>query len=80
MCGHNMLKIDVKKTLENGEENGMIEESAIIMSHSTRPVSFFVCFSFQIDLFFSFSSPYFFKNFELLASVIRYHISDMTQS
>ena len=27
MCGHNMLKIDVKKTLENGEENGMIEES-----------------------------------------------------
>ena len=78
MCGHNMLKIDVKKTLENGEENGMIEESAIIMSHSTRPVSFFCLLFFSnCNFFLSFSSPYFFKNFEL-ASVIRYHISDMT--
>ena len=49
MCGDNMLKIDVKKTLENGEENGMIEESAIIISHSTRPVSFFL-FAFLFEL------------------------------
>ena len=47
MCGDNMLKIDVKKTLENGGKNGMIEES-----HSTRPG---VCLPFQIaPLFFLF--------------------------
>ena len=46
-----MLKIDVKKTLENGGENGMIEESAITISHSTRLVSFFVHLSFQISTF-----------------------------
>ena len=52
MCGDNMLKIDVKKTLENGGENGMIEESAITISHSARPG---VCLSFQIaPLFFLF--------------------------
>ena len=54
MCGDNMLKIDVKKTLENGEENGMIEESAIIMSHSTRPVSFFCLLFFSNGTFFFF--------------------------
>ena len=37
MCGDNVLKIDVKKTLENGGENGVIEESAITISHSARP-------------------------------------------
>ena len=42
MCGHNMLKIDVKKTLKNGGENGMIVESAITISHSTRLASFFL--------------------------------------
>ena len=45
MCGDNMLKIDVKKTLKNGGENGMIEESAITISHSTRLVSFLFFFS-----------------------------------
>ena len=48
-----MLKIDVKKTLENGGENGMIEESAITISHSTRLVSFFLftcLFKFQLFL------------------------------
>ena len=64
MCGDNMLKIDVKKTLENGEENGMIEESAIIISHSTRPVSFFCLLFFSnCNFFLSFSSPYFFFKF-----------------
>ena len=63
MCGDNMLKIDVKKTLKNGGENGMIEESAITISHSARLVSFlffflFACrnklqlFSYIITLFF----------------------------
>ena len=57
MCGDNVLKIDVKKTLENGGENGMIEESAITISHSARPG---VCLSFQIaPLFFLFSSSVF---------------------
>ena len=52
MCGDNMLKIDVKKTLENGGENETIEESAITISHSTRPG---VCLSFKITpLFFLF--------------------------
>ena len=52
MCGDNMLQIDVKKTLENGEENGMIEESPITISHSTRPVSFFLfAFLFKLQLF-----------------------------
>ena len=52
MCGDDVLKIDVKKTLENGGENGMIEESAITISHSARPG---VCLSFQIaPLFFLF--------------------------
>ena len=46
MCGDNMLKIDVKKTLKNGGENGMIEESAITISHSTRLVSFLFFFLF----------------------------------
>ena len=53
MCGDNVLKIDVKKTLENGGENGMIEESAITISHSTRLVSFFLftcLFKFQLFL------------------------------
>ena len=45
MCGDNMLKIDAKKTLKNGGENGMIEESAITISHSTRLVSFLFFFS-----------------------------------
>ena len=53
MCGDNMLEDDVKKTSENGGENGMIEESAIAISHSTRLVSFFVCLSFQIATFFT---------------------------
>ena len=54
MCGDNMLKIDVKKTLKNGGENGMIEESAITISHSTL----FACrnklqlFSYIITRFF----------------------------
>ena len=29
MCGDNMLKIDVKKTLENGEGNGMIKRKCV---------------------------------------------------
>ena len=71
MCGDNMLKIDVKKTLENGEENGMIEESAITISHLTKPVPFFCLLFFSNGNFIlSFSSTYFFKNFEL-ASAIR---------
>ena len=52
MCGDNMLKIDVKKTLENGGENGMIEESAITISHSTRLVSFFCSLVFSNFNFF----------------------------
>ena len=62
MCGDNLLKIDAKKTLKNGGENGMIVESAITISHSTRLVSFFfvlfTCrsklqlFSYIISLFF----------------------------
>ena len=62
MCGDNMLKIDAKKTLKNGGENGMIVESAITISHSTRLVSFFLLtcrsklqlFSYIISLFFFF--------------------------
>ena len=58
MCGDNVLKIDVKKTLENGGENGMIEESVIIISHSTRPG---VCLPFKITpLFFLFFLCFFF--------------------
>ena len=45
-------------------------ESAIIISHSTRPVSFFVCFSFQIATFFFYSAHLIFLKFEL-ASVIK---------
>ena len=52
MCGDNMLKIDVKKTLKNGGENGMIEESAITISHSTRLVSFFCSLVFSNFNFF----------------------------
>ena len=62
MCGHNVLKIDVKKTLENGGKNGMIEESAITISHLTRPFSFFCLLFFSnCNFFLLFSSPYFFK-------------------
>ena len=52
MCGDNVLKIDVKKTLENSGENGMIEESAITISHSTRLVSFFCSLVFSNFNFF----------------------------
>ena len=72
MCGDNMLKIDVKKTLENGGKNGMIEESAIAISHSTRLVSFFVCLSFQIATFFTHCFSFFFFNYYFeLALVMR---------
>ena len=58
MCGDNVLKIDVKETLENGGENGTIEESAITISHSTRPG---VCLPFKITpLFFLFLLCFFF--------------------
>ena len=56
MCGDNMLKIDVKKTLENGEENGMIEESPITISHSASLLFFSNC-----NFFLLFSSSYFLK-------------------
>ena len=52
MCGDNMLEDDVKKTSENGGENGMIEESAIAISHSTRLVSFFCLLVFSNCNFF----------------------------
>ena len=51
MCGDNMLEDDVKKTSENGGENGMIEESAITLSHSTRLVSFLFACLFKLQLF-----------------------------
>ena len=61
MCGDNVLKIDVKKTLENGGKNGMIEESAIAISHSTRLVSFFLFASlFKLQLFSPIISLFFF--------------------
>ena len=50
MCGDNMLKIDAKKTVKNGGENGMIVESAITISHSTRLVSFFFLFTCRSKL------------------------------
>ena len=60
MCGDNVLKIDVKKTLKNGGENGTIEESTITISHSTRPgvclpfqILFFVLFCFILNRFLS---------------------------
>ena len=74
MCGDNVLKIDVKKTLENGGKNGMIEESAIAISHSTRLVSFFFCLlvfsncNFFHPLFLCF---FFFNYYFELALVIR---------
>ena len=73
MCGDNMLEDDVKKTSENAGENGMIEESAIAISHSTRLVSFFVCLSFQIATFFThcFSFFFFFNYYFELALVMR---------
>ena len=66
MCGDNVLKIDVKKTLENGGKNGMIEESAIAISHSSRLVSFFCLFAslFKLQLFSPIISLFFF--FQLL--------------
>ena len=45
----------------NGWENGMIEESAIVISHSTMLVSFYVCLSFQIATFFSHYFSFFFQ-------------------
>ena len=60
MCGDNVLKIDVKETLENGGENGTIEESAITISHSTRPG---VCWPFKITPLFLFILPLFFVLF-----------------
>ena len=73
MCGDNMLKIDVKKTLENGGENGMIEESAIAISHSTRLVSIFLFASlFKLQLFSTIISlVFFFSYYFELALVIR---------
>ena len=61
MCGDNMLEDDVKKTSENGGENGMIEESAIVISHSTRPG---VCLSFQIATFFTHYFSFFFMSLD----------------
>ena len=64
MCGDNVLKIDVKKTLENGGENGVIEESAITISHSAGLV--FACL-FKSHLCSFYSSSVFcfvFFNFE----------------
>ena len=69
-----------RKPWKTVRKMGWLKESAIIISHSTKPVSFFCLLFFSnCNFFLSFSSPYFFKNFEL-ASVIRYHISDMAQS
>ena len=70
MCGDNVLKIDVKKTLENGGKNGMIEESAIAISHSTR-LFLFACL-FKLQLFSPIISLFFFFNYYFeLALVIR---------
>ena len=45
----------------NGGEKGMIEESAIVISHTTMLVSFYVCLSFQIATFFSHYFSLFFQ-------------------
>ena len=73
MCGDNMLEDDVKKTSENGGENGMIEESAIAISPSTRLVSIFLFASlFKLQLFSPIISLFFFFNYYFeLALVIR---------
>ena len=52
ICGVDMLKFVIKKTSENGGENGMIEESAITICYSTRLVSFFCLLLFSNCNFF----------------------------
>ena len=64
----------MKEILENGGENGMIEESEIAISHSTRLVSFFLFASlFKLQLFSPIISLFFFffNYYFELALVIR---------
>ena len=52
MCGDNMLKIDVKKTLENGEENGMIKRKCNHRKSFNQACLFFLfAFLFKLKLF-----------------------------
>ena len=64
MCGHNMLKIDVKKTLKNGGAKEIVEERAITISHSTGLVVFCLLV-FSNCRFFLILLLGFFLNFEL---------------
>ena len=49
MCGDNVLKIDVKKTLENGGESGVIEESAKVkLSYAPTSMSNFIMFELEV--------------------------------
>ena len=76
-CDNHVWLIDVsedwrKENLGKQWGNGIIVESAITISHSTRLVSFFVCLSFKLQIFSEIISVFYYYYYFELTSVIRY--------